>query len=104
MLKSEIVILAREIYNFLAPNALFHGQLKKDKKKPLFIYVINRIPGISYLDFIFINNFPESSDENFVWRKTLISNVARYNFFFVFFYAPNRTTKIFLYFLKESAN
>ena len=49
MLKSEIMTLAREIYGFLAPK---HEQLGEDGKEPLFIYVMNRIPGISYLDFI----------------------------------------------------
>jgi len=104
MLKSEIVTLAREIYGFLAPNASFHGQLGEDGREPLFIYVMNRIPGISYLDFVLANGFPENSDENFVWRKTLMSDVARYGSPSVFPYAPNRTTKMSLHFLKESAN
>ncbi|KAF8860923.1 hypothetical protein BDZ45DRAFT_740801 [Acephala macrosclerotiorum] len=58
ILKSEIVALAREIYGFLAPDASFHGQLGEDEKELLFIYVMNRIPGISYLDFILANGFP----------------------------------------------
>ena len=35
-------------------------------KKPLFVYVMNRIQGISYLDFVLANSFPEKSDESFV--------------------------------------
>jgi hypothetical protein len=66
MLKSEIMTLAREIYSFLALNALFYGQLGDNGKKPLFVYVINRIQGISYLDFVLANGFPENSDKNFV--------------------------------------
>jgi len=84
MLESEIVALAREIYGSLAPNALFHGKLGDDGKELLFVYVMNRIPGISYLDFVLANGFPENSDKNFIWRKTLMSDVARYSspFFF----------------------
>lgn len=104
MLKSEIVTLAREIYGFLAPNASFHGQLGEDGREPLFIYVMNRIPGISYLDFVLANGFPENSDENFVWRKTLMSDVARYGSPSAFPYTPNRTIKMSLHFLKERAN
>ena len=82
MLKSEIVALAREIYGSLAPNASFHGQLGEDGKEPLFVYVMNRIQGISYLDFVLANGFPENSDENFNWRKTLMSDVAQYSLSF----------------------
>ncbi|KAF4625637.1 hypothetical protein G7Y89_g12528 [Cudoniella acicularis] len=78
MLKSEITALAREIYGFLAPNASFHGQLGGGGKEPLFIYVMNRIPGISYLDFVLANGFPKNSDLNFVWRKTLMRDVAHF--------------------------
>ena len=97
MLRSEIVALAREIYGSLAPNASFHGQLGEDGKEPLFVYVMNRIPGISYLDFVLANGFPENSDENFVWRKTLMSDVARYSSPSVFSYTSNRTIKMPLY-------
>jgi len=101
MLKSEIVALAREIYGSLAPNASFHGQLGEDGKEPLFVYVMNRIQGISYLDFVLADGFPENSDENFVWRKTLMSDVARYSSPSVFPYTSNRTVKMPLYFSRK---
>ena len=104
MLKSEIVTLAQEIYGFLAPNASFHGQLGDDSKEPLFAYVMNRIQGISYLDFVLANGFPENPDENFVWRKTLMSDVARYDLLSVFPHTTNRTIKMPSIFSKESAN
>lgn len=78
-LESEIVTRAREIYGSLTPNASFYGQVGEDGGEPVFIYVMNRIPGISYLDFVIANGFPENSHENFVWRKTLMSDVARYD-------------------------
>jgi hypothetical protein len=104
MLKSEIVVLVREIYGSLAPNTSFHRQLGEDGKEPLFVYIINRIQGISYLDFVLANGFPENSDENFIWRKTLISDVVRYSSSSVFPYPSNRTIKMPLYFLKDSTN
>ncbi|KAI1087877.1 hypothetical protein F5B19DRAFT_486372 [Rostrohypoxylon terebratum] len=75
---AEIVALEREICGSLAPATSFHGQLGDDGKESLFIYVMNRIQGISYLDSILANCFPENSDKNFFWRKTLISDVARF--------------------------
>lgn len=104
MLDSEIVTLAQEIYGLLAPNASFHGQLGENRRDALFIYVMNRIPGISHLDFVLANGFTENSDENFVWRKTLMSDVARYGSPSVFPYTPSRTTKMPVHFLKECAN
>lgn len=59
----------------LVPNASFHGHLGDGSKEPLFVYVMNRIQGISYLDFVLANGFPENSDKNFVWRKTLMADV-----------------------------
>ncbi len=100
MLKSETVALAREIYSFLAPNASFHEQLGDDGIERLFVYVMNRIQGISYLDFVLANGFLENLDENFVWRKTLMSDVAGYSSPSVFPYTPNRTTKDAFTFLK----
>lgn len=104
MLKSETAALAREIYGSLAPNASFHGQVGDDGKEPLLVYVMNRIEGISYLDFVLANGFPENSDGNFLWRKTLMEDVAQYSSPFVFCYNRNRTAKMPLHFLWESAN
>ena len=86
MLKSEIVALAQEIYSVLAPNVSFHRQLGDDDKEPLFVYVMGRIQGISYLDFILANGFPENSNQNFIWRKNLIMDLARYSSPSVFLY------------------
>ena len=55
---------------------------------------MNRIQGISHPDFVLANGFPENSDANFVWRKTLISDVAQYGSPSVFAYTPSRTTKM----------
>lgn len=82
ILKSDVADLVREVYGLLAPNAAFHGQLGDGgNKEPLLVYVMNRIQGISYLDFVLANGFPENSDQNLMWRKTLMSDLARYDTF-----------------------
>lgn len=91
MLRSEVVALAREIYGSLAPIASFHGQLGDDGKEPLFVYVMNRIQGISYLDFVLANGFPENSDENLAWRKTIMLDLARYGTFLTLQIATQRS-------------
>lgn len=79
MLKSEITARASEIYDFLAPNVSFHGQLGDDSKEPLFIYVMSRIQSISHLDFVLVDDFPENSNRNFIWRKALMADIDDLN-------------------------
>lgn len=94
ILGSETAVLAREIYGTLAPNTSFRGQLEHGGKEPLFVYIMNRIQGITYLDFVLANGFFENSGENFIWRKTLLSDVARYGSTSIFPHIPNGTTKV----------
>ena len=47
--------LARAIYGDFAPEITEHGQVGGDadgEREPLVVYVMNRIKGISHLDFI----------------------------------------------------
>lgn len=57
-LSMETMNLARAIYGHLAPQATFRGQIGDDTegKEPLYIYVMSRIQGISYFDFILAHN------------------------------------------------
>ena len=81
-LKMETMDLARAIYSHLAPEVTFRGQVGDDieGKEPLYIYFMNRIQGISYLDFILAHNsqVSENSPEFSLWRKNLIIDIARY--------------------------
>jgi hypothetical protein len=79
-LEIETATSARDIYGSLVPSTEFFGELgdATGAKEPVCVYVMSRIRGISYLDFILANDAPESSDHNFVWRKTLMVDVARY--------------------------
>jgi hypothetical protein len=96
VLKSDTAALAREIYGSLAPETSFHGQVG-DGKEPLFVYVMNRIRGISQLDFILAHSFPENSEDNFLWRKNLMSDLARYGSPSLVPYTPNGTTTMPLF-------
>ncbi|PMD17034.1 hypothetical protein NA56DRAFT_681373 [Hyaloscypha hepaticicola] len=68
----EFVIQFRLKSLILESETVTHG------KEPLFVYIMNRIQGISYLDFVLTDCFSENSDKNFIWRKTLMSDVARF--------------------------
>jgi hypothetical protein len=84
VLELETASLAREIYGGLAPSVEFFGEVGESGdrgKEPVCVYVMNRIRGISYLDFELANDGPEDSERNFVWRKTLMADVARYGSF-----------------------
>lgn len=79
-IEPEIEAVAREIYGSLVPASSFHGQLgdsDDNDKEPLSIYVMKRMPGITYLDFILANGTPENSSSNCAWRKTLMADMAR---------------------------
>jgi len=47
--------------------------LGDDEREPLFVYVLDRIQGISHLDFVLPNGFPENSDRNYVARFFALS-------------------------------
>ncbi|KAI0870087.1 hypothetical protein GGS24DRAFT_493269 [Hypoxylon argillaceum] len=59
----------------------FHGQLGGEAdangKEPLCIYVMTRIPGISYLNFVLSHDIPDNSPEWFTWRDSLLADMAR---------------------------
>lgn len=77
----ESTYLARAIYGHLAPLVTFRGQIGEDVegREPLQAYVMNRIGGISYLDFILAHRYvPENSPEFSKWRRNLIIDIARY--------------------------
>lgn len=82
-LNTELSTLASEIYGPLVPSATFHGQVGNseegaDVKEPLLIYVMNRIKGISHLDFILAHNLPVDSVAYCKWRENLVTDIAGY--------------------------
>lgn len=90
-LNMDIMNLAEAIYGTLIPQISFKGQIGEDpenkqigenheNKEPLYIYVMNRIAGISHLDFILAHNGdrPENSFEFSRWRQNLVADCAKY--------------------------
>ena len=83
-LKMDIMNLTKAIYGSLVPQVSFRGQIGEDHpdkgKEPLYIYIMNRMPGISYLDFILSHNghVPENSPEFSRWRQNLVADSAKY--------------------------
>ncbi|KFZ08032.1 hypothetical protein V502_09592 [Pseudogymnoascus sp. VKM F-4520 (FW-2644)] len=74
-------MLAKQLYGTLAPEVFFVGQLVDDGiagKEPLYIYLANRIRGVTQLDFNLTHGLPDNSQDNFAWRKTLIGDMARF--------------------------
>ena len=80
-LKTETATLARIIYGSWAPKVSFKGQIGDniDNREPLCVYVMDRVLGISHLDFILAHSHPENSSDNIKSRKTLLSDIARYH-------------------------
>ena len=81
-LKTQTSILAKRVYGSLAPSVSFEGEIGGGQgaggREPLYIYVMNRIKGVTHLDFILAKGFPNNSPEVSAYRKTLIADVARY--------------------------
>jgi hypothetical protein len=79
-LRMDTAELARTIYGRFVPQVTFRGQIGEDVegKEPLYIYIMNRIEGVSYLDFLLahISHVPENSPRFSSWRKNLITDIA----------------------------
>ncbi|CAI7626079.1 unnamed protein product [Penicillium pancosmium] len=81
-LSMEIANLARSIYGQFAPQVTFLGEIGEviESKEPLQIYVMSRVRGVSYLDFILAHNsqVPENSPTFSSWRKNLVIDIAKF--------------------------
>lgn len=85
-LNMEIMDLVNAIYGTLTPQVSFKGQIGEDheSKEPLYIYVMNRMAGVSHLDFILAHNSDvlENSSEFSCWRQNLVADNAKYVIYF----------------------
>ncbi|KAL2433957.1 hypothetical protein ABEF95_013128 [Exophiala dermatitidis] len=79
-LRMETARLAKELYGSLAPDVTFKGVIgtEEDGKEPLFVYLMTRVTGITYLHFLLMNGMPWHSPQAVEWRRTLITDVARF--------------------------
>lgn len=73
-LRLETAALARKIHGNLAPITIYHEQLEDTSQETALVYTLDRIPGISYLEFYI---YTEDFEENFFLRAGLMMNLAR---------------------------
>ncbi|PYH97125.1 hypothetical protein BO71DRAFT_468851 [Aspergillus ellipticus CBS 707.79] len=96
-LKMDTADLAESIYGQFAPNVTFKGQIGGDVqgKEPLYIYVMSRIRGIGYLDFILAHSshVPDNSPKFSLWRQNLVTDIAK--FFALSWKAPQEVTSTY---------
>lgn len=78
VLRTQVTSLATEIYGSLVPKVSFEGTMGDGEKESLYVYLMSRMRGITYLDFILAYGFPENSPSNSVWRQNLIGDIAQY--------------------------
>lgn len=71
-LNMEMASLASQVYGSLVPTVSFEGQVGDESKgkEPLYVYVMGRIRGVTYLDFIVARHIHgrDDSPENFPQR------------------------------------
>ena len=77
-LRLQTVALARKIHGNLAPTTTYHGQLGENtNQETVSMYSLDRIPGISYIEFILTNTHGQASEENVSLRVGLMTDLAR---------------------------
>lgn len=76
----QVTALAKGIHGNLAPKTTFEGQLGDTSKEMVSVYVLERIPGVSYIEFVLANTHDEDSDQNHSLRANLMGDLARYVF------------------------
>ena len=67
----------RKIHGNLAPTTTYHGQLGDTSQETASVYSLDRIPGISYIEFRLVNSYAEDFKENFALRAGLMVDLAR---------------------------
>ncbi|UKZ68213.1 uncharacterized protein TrAtP1_009248 [Trichoderma atroviride] len=94
-LKDETSVLARKIFGQLAPSVSFKGKMGEETsgKEPLYAYVLERMKGVTQIDFILASGFPKNSQETFTSRENLIVGVAK--FFALSWNAPQQVDPVY---------
>ncbi|CAG8930991.1 unnamed protein product [Penicillium salamii] len=79
LLEMKTVALARQIYGSLVPWTTCHGQMGDivDGKECVIIYVMDRVQGVSQLEFQ-LSRDETNSLEFFAWRQNLVSDLAKF--------------------------
>ena len=70
--------LARKIHGNLAPTTTYHGQLGENTSpEAVSVYSLDRIPGISYIEYLLADTHGRDSEENVALRVGLMTDLAR---------------------------
>ncbi len=77
-LSLETTTLASKIHDDLASITTYHEQLEDTSQETVSVYSLERISGISYLEYHFMNNHVEDFEDNLVLQADLMMNLARY--------------------------
>lgn len=73
----EVLRQARSIHGPLVPATTYHGQIGKGR--PLLVYIIEKLPGITYMEYDVRSGLDQSLDEHqFKRQQTLVEKFARY--------------------------
>jgi len=76
-LQSDAMSLASAISGSLVPTVYYRGTIGVGDR-PLHIYSMGRVRGVTRLDFILAHGHPADFDDNVAWRRTLMGNVAQW--------------------------
>ena len=77
-LRLQTVALARDIHGYLAPTTTYRGQLGENaSQETVSVYCLDRIPGISYIEFLLADTHGQDAEENVVLRVGLMTDLAR---------------------------
>lgn len=72
----EVLRRARSIHGPLIPTTTYYGQIGKGR--PLLVYIIERLPGITYMEYHIGNDLRQSLDEEqYQKQRILIEDFAR---------------------------
>ena len=79
-LPEATVKLAHKVYGSMVPDVSFKGQIGEDVpgKEPLLVYVMPRMKGVNYIEFMIASPHSEEGPEARANRLTLTVDVARY--------------------------
>jgi hypothetical protein len=93
-LDPEVLRHARSIHGSLVAETTYHGQIGQDR--PLLVYVIEKLPGVTYMEYRLESDFEQRLDEQHYKRQqTLVEDFARYVYFVNFDAEMLNNVKVF---------
>nr|POE96531.1 hypothetical protein CFP56_56581 [Quercus suber] len=76
-LEIEVLRRARSIHGSLVADTTYHGQIGQDR--PLLVYIIEKLPGVTYMEYQLKSGLRQSLGEQQYKRQlTLVEDFARY--------------------------